>query len=244
MLSFWKNLIPSMQGLTRIGSEYGGWTLPNKLLTQYSICYSVGAGEDLSFDVGLAEKYRCYVHIFDPTPRSKTHFYKLVSSIKNNRKMLINDSQKNHYQIRKHNIKLLKFNEIGLWDSACELKFYAPRNPNHVSHSILNLQQTTTFFIAKVQRLSALMKLNGHKELDLLKIDIEGAEYAVIESLIADKISIKILCVEFDEIRNPLDSNYKNRVIQSINNLKDYGYSVVHIHKNSDYTFVRNDIYN
>jgi hypothetical protein len=44
----------------------------------------------------------------------------------------------------------------------------------------------------------------GHRHLDLLKLDIEGAEYEVLESLEAEGIVSRILCVEFH--RTPLIS--------------------------------------
>ena len=42
----------------------------------------------------------------------------------------------------------------------------------------------------------------GHDHLDLLKLDIEGAEYEVLDSLAAEGIRSRILCVEFH--RTPL----------------------------------------
>ena len=41
------------------------------------------------------------------------------------------------------------------------------------------------------------MKSNGHSHLDLLKIDIEGAEYEVLNYLINKSISVTQILVEF-----------------------------------------------
>jgi FkbM family methyltransferase len=41
------------------------------------------------------------------------------------------------------------------------------------------------------------MEANGHDFIDLLKIDIEGFEYEVLESCLKDGIPIKQICVEF-----------------------------------------------
>src|SRR5580704_7277979 len=43
------------------------------------------------------------------------------------------------------------------------------------------------------------MEINGHDSIDLLKIDIEGFEYEVLESCLAEGIPIKQLCVEFHD---------------------------------------------
>ena len=43
------------------------------------------------------------------------------------------------------------------------------------------------------------MEMNGHDSIDLLKIDIEGFEYEVLESCLAKEIPIKQICVEFHD---------------------------------------------
>jgi hypothetical protein len=41
-----------------VGTSYGGWLLPkHHNLTQTSICYLAGAGEDISFDCALVERF-------------------------------------------------------------------------------------------------------------------------------------------------------------------------------------------
>ncbi len=43
------------------------------------------------------------------------------------------------------------------------------------------------------------MRENGHAHIDLLKIDIEGAEYRVLAELVANRLPVRWLCVEFDQ---------------------------------------------
>ncbi|MFH0911026.1 MAG: FkbM family methyltransferase [Planctomycetota bacterium] len=202
--------------LLHIGTAYGGWVVPLKLLTPDSICYCFGCGEDISFDLGLIDRVGCRVHGFDPTPRAIRHAREHAA----------------HHD-RYH------FHEIGIWDTEDVLKFYAPRDPAHVSHSILNLQGTEEYFEARVRRLRDIMQENGHERLDLLKLDIEGAEYKVVASIIEDRISIRILCIEYDECFNPLDRLYKQRIRQSVRDILGYGYSLVCAQGNGNYTFVQ-----
>lgn len=203
--------------MQNIGSDYGGWVIPADLLDEDSVCYCAGCGEDITFDTGLIEKYGCYVYGFDPTPRA-------VEYVKCQTKNY------DHY----------RFFDIGLWDHEDVLKFYAPRDPGHVSHSVLNLQKTEEYFEAKVNRLSKLMSDNRHNSLDLLKLDIEGAEYKVIDSIIQDNLDIKILCVEFDESINPIDRNYAYRIKESMQKLINYGYSLVYVQGSGNYTLIKN----
>lgn len=202
--------------LKSIGTRYGGWVVPTNLLNADSIFYCVGCGEDISFDLGLIEKFGCEVFGFDPTPRAIEHVKKVAG-------------QNPHYH----------FFELGLWDKEDTLKFFIPANPKDVSHSLLNLQKTNDYIEVKVKRLQSIMEDNGHKKIDLLKIDIEGAEYKVIESIIEDNINIKILCVEYDECFCSLDRGYKRRIRASVKNLLEAGYSLVCAQGRGNYTFVK-----
>lgn len=228
--------------LVKIGTVNGGWDIPNNIINENSVVYCVGAGEDISFDVGIVTTYGCNVRIYDPTPRAKIHFDTLNSEVNKGNKFAVNSSDKDFYEIAKEKLDLLNFNQLGLWDKKETLKFYSPKNENHVSHSILNLQKTSNYFNAEVNRLSTIMKINGDVKIDVLKIDIEGAEYKVLESIIEDKLDINVICVEYDEFNCPLDNQCINRIKESINKVVDSGYEVIHINGNTDYTFMKKEL--
>jgi FkbM family methyltransferase len=162
--------------LEKIGSKGCGWIVPTSLITQEWVCYCVGAGEDITFDLALIERYGCSVYGFDPTPRAKLHVDRVA-----------------------RNNPRYHFSGVGLWSADGPMKLYAPRNPTHVSHSVVNLQHTADYFVADCKRLSSLMRDLGHNHVDLLKLDVEGAEYAVLESILADNVRIGVICVEFDQ---------------------------------------------
>ena len=162
--------------IEKLGTSYGGWKVPTSLLDADSICYLVGVGEDISFDLALIERFGCTVDAFDPTPRAIEYID-------------VQGLETSDY----------RFHPVGLWSEDSIQRFYEPSNPEHVSHSIVNLQQTSGYFKASVRRLSSMMKELGHAHLDLLKIDIEGAEYAVLQSLLDDGLDITTICVEFDQ---------------------------------------------
>lgn len=229
-----------VRNLEKIGTEYGGWFIPRGYLTYESICYCAGAGEDISFDVNLAMKYKCKIYIFDPTPRAKAHFLALTEKTIKGERMPINNNPKQTYEIVPEALEKLHFINIGLWSKNDTIKFYAPANPSHVSHSALNSQKTNVFFEGRVDRVSNLMKNLGHKKIDLLKIDIEGAEYEVINSIIEDNLKVKIFCIEFDELGTKIDDNYLARIRAFLKKLTDFGFRILKI-DGSNYTLIRKE---
>lgn len=180
--------------MIQIGTEYGGNTIPEDVLNTDSIVYSFGLGEDASFDIGILEKYGCRVHLFDPTPRS-AKFYDAELSDK---------------------LGLL-FYQIGLFSQDCSVKMFYPKDPMHVSCSIHNLQRTDTFFVANVKRLQSIMDMLKHDRIDLLKMDIEGAEFDVIDDMISCGIKPKVICVEFHRPCSEI-----------VTKICNYGYKVLH----------------
>jgi FkbM family methyltransferase len=202
--------------MEEIGTRYGGWSIPANLISANSIVYCVGCGEDISFDLGLIERFSCDVFAFDPTPRAIKYVNTHAAA-----------------NPRYH------FSPLGLWDKAERLRFYVPSNPKDVSHSLLNLQRTSDYIEVPVERLSALMRLRQHTRLDLLKLDIEGAEYKVIDSIIDDQLEVGILCVEFDEFWNPLDGDSLQRIRTYVKTILDRGYRMLDAPGNGNYTFLK-----
>jgi FkbM family methyltransferase len=206
--------VHSEPGLRRLGGACG-WVVPERLLAPDAVCYCVGAGEDISFDIALAREFDCGVHTFDPTPRAIAYVESLRSGLPSR----------------------LVFHPWGLWEQDRRIRFYAPRDPAHVSHSAVNLQRTDRFFEADCKRLRTIMRDLGHRHLDLLKLDIEGAEYRVLESMLADGIVPRVLAVEFDEVHDPIDDRASLRIRMMVKRLLNAGYRVVSV-EGPNYTFV------
>lgn len=161
--------------LVRLGTDYGGWWVCPSRLNADSICYTAGVGTDVSFDLELIARFGCRVWGIDPTPKSVEW---VASQSLDPRFSLV---------------------PVGLADSKREARMYSPRNPEDVSHSLGNLQGTDTFVVVPVARISDVMRELGHDHVDLLKMDIEGAEHMALGAMLDDRIHPSMLCVEFDE---------------------------------------------
>jgi FkbM family methyltransferase len=183
----------------RLGSEYGGWHIPAGGIASDAVVYSAGLGEDATFDLELIVRYGCDVWAFDPTPRAIA----FSKSIKEKR---------------------FHFLSIGLWSADGPQQFFPPREESHVSHSITNIQGTSdSTFEAMCRSLPSLMHELGHVRIDLLKLDIEGAEYEVLRPVLRGEITPTILAVEF----HLASLSGLRETIRLIRTLQRQGYSVL-----------------
>lgn len=208
----------------KLGTRYGGWYVPSDLLDRESICYCVGAGEDISFDLELIHKFNCHVYTFDPTPRAQRHVERLRQTAQVGDENIVEYSQSESYRCDSTTLANLHFYPYGIWRDEGVMRFYAPKDSAHVSHSLVNLQRTKDYFEAECRTLKAVMQELKHDALALLKLDVEGAEYGILDSMLADNILPRIICVEFDEGRNAKDDAYRLRIQEAINKLKEIGY--------------------
>lgn len=228
--------------LLRLGTDYGGWIIPSNVeLDEGSVCYLAGAGEDISFDCALVKRFGCKIRVIDPTPRAIEHFLKLSEAVCNGQRFPVNNSATDFYDLNPDQLARLTFLPVGLADRDIELKFYLPKNPSHVSCSTVNLQRTENFFNAQCHRLSTLMAQQRDSHIDLLKMDIEGGEYVVINDLVESGLLPKFLLIEFDENHTPLDENASGRIAHSIKLLTDSGMVCVAV-EGSNATFVRSEL--
>lgn len=232
------DLLPS-EALLRLGTAYGSWTIPLKAeLDADSICYLAGAGEDISFDCELVKRFGCRARVIDPTPRAVEHFRQLAEAVRNGNRFPVNNSATDFYDLTPEQLTRLTFVPVGLADKDVELKFFLPKNPAHVSCSTVNLQKTDDFFTAQCHRVATVMAQQGDNRIDLLKMDIEGAEYTVIGDLVATGLLPSLLLIEFDEAHSPQDDRAAERIRMNVRLLLDAGMRCVAL-EGCNMTFIR-----
>nr|GFD06411.1 hypothetical protein [Tanacetum cinerariifolium] len=99
------------------------------------------------------------------------------------------------YKISAKELGAITYCATGVWNEKKTVKFYVPANSNYAGHSITNLQNTEDYIEAPVDKLANIMRELGHQQIDLLKIEIEGSEYTVIDDVLADKLDVKMILV-------------------------------------------------
>jgi FkbM family methyltransferase len=175
--------------VSRLGGEYGGYLVPVEGLDTTWIAYSFGVGEDISFEKALIDRYHCQVHAFDPTPRAIEFAAKVASDLPG-----------------------FHFHPYGVGEVDGTVRFYAPRNPRHVSYSESNIQGTEAYLDMEVRTLQSIQSALGHERIDLLKMNIEGSELGVFQDIAKRQVEIPIIIakleapVPFSRYKETLDS--------------------------------------
>ena len=206
--------VPPANRWVRLGSGSCGWLAPAHWTIAAPICICVGAGEDISFDIALADVKGADVYILDPTPRAVIHVTAALGGRED-----------------------IKFRPWAVWSEDTEVELFEPANPAHVSHSIVNLQSTDRSFVAPARTIVTVMRTFDLDRVDLLKLDIEGAEYAVLDTVLDSHVGVGIINVEFDEISVPSRGAWV-RIRNCADKLARAGYELAAIDSGSNYTFV------
>ena len=201
-----------------LGVANGTWTVSPDNLNAQSIVYSFGIGTDISFDLALISMFQAVVHAFDPTPRAKGWI----------------QSQSLPANFVYHDYGIAGYDGL--------MKFYPPKraqSPHFTPVLRYKHGAATSFVSVPVRTLKTLMNMLGHDHLDLLKLDIEGGEYDVIENILADRIPIRQLLVEFHH-------NYRtiplHRTVRALRCLRDAGYRIFNISRRTlEFSLLRAD---
>lgn len=186
-----------------IGDESTGWVINTNPLPKVSYCAGVGKG--MSFEIELARISDGCVLVFDPSPTG------VVTA-------QCSDASK------------ITFYPVGLAAERMTYEFSLPERASEGSYSVARDGQEKTAF--ECWSLEFIMQKHGHASIDLLKMDIEGFEYDVIDRIIEKGIPIRQICVEFHPWLKP------KRTFRTIRKLHHAGYRIVHKHR-GDHTFLR-----
>ena len=166
----------------RWGTEYGGFYIPQSYNKEAPfIVYSFGIGEDLSFSQEAIRR-GAEVYAFDPTPRAITYV--------------------NNHELSGH--PRFHFYPVGLSAKDERTNFYLPVNTEYVSGSAVwhKTVDKNRMIEVEMKRLQTIMQELGHKKIDILKMDIEGSEFEVMNEVMetADEfVPFTMCCMETHE---------------------------------------------
>lgn len=180
----------------------GGWRFHPDALDDKSIVYSLGIGEDVDFDLALIRTFGLQVHAFDPTPSTVAwlaahpqpanfHFYPWAVTARDGAMTL-------YPRVKKDGSKSAVMYTVVPGDAALADGIEVP-----------------------ALTLGSIAARLGHEHIDLLKMDIEGAEYEVLDTLLDSAVKPEQLLVEF---HHRFPGIGPDRTVKAIAGLKGVGY--------------------
>lgn len=196
-----------------LGNDNASWCICTTGLSEESVVYSFGVGTDISFDLEMIRRFGVHVHAFDPTPRAVAWVRCQAPP------------------------ERFVFHDYGVSDHDGNAVFHPPENASFVSYSIFSRGSSEAVVEAPVYRLATIMKTLGHEKIDVLKMDIEGAEYDVLSNFLASDVSVRQLLVEFHHSWKGVGLQRTREAIRSLNRA---GYCVFYVSpRGGEYSFLR-----
>jgi len=172
-----KNNFTLNKNIQWFGLPWCGFYLDITKLRENAIVFSFGVGADISFDLALYKKGVHQIYLFDPTLASQQFINKISLP------------------------PGIQFDPIGLSDQNEFVSFYLPIKTERISgsaHPAAHLKKESPYQV-QMHDLPEIMQKNAVKKIDILKLDIEGSEFKVIENIFALKIFPEQICVEFHQ---------------------------------------------
>ena len=188
------------------GNRFANWTFCPDLIDENALVYSFGVGADVSFDLELIKNFKLHVYAFDPSPGS------------------IEWVEKQQLPEEFH------FYPYGLAAYDGNIQFAEPHETGVHSLRMIHADGDsigeTKIHELPVHRLSTLMQKLGHSRIDILKMDIEGAEYKVVEDILEADFEISQILIEF---HHRFSNMGIEKTRQSIRKLNSAGYKIFNV---------------
>ena len=198
-----------------LGTVYGGWMIVPSAVRRNGVVYSFGVGNDISFDVALIDEFGVTVHGFDPSPSAIDYISRYADLPE-------------RYQ----------FHNYGLGSTQGDVEFFHPIGNGMYSmhHGTRHIEEERVKL--SVKTLSSIMADLHTDYIDVLKMDIEGAEYDLIETLIGCSDQIGQLLIEF---HHRIGVAPLKKTIACVDRLRQAGFQLFHVSgTSSEFSFLRN----
>ena len=148
------------------------------------------------------------------------------------------------YNLKKINENQIHYVNKAAWIKEERLKFYSPDNERSVSHSLIpGIKGGSRYIeVESVDIVEEILKLEQlkNKKIDILKMDIEGAEVEVLQHLLDSKIYPKQLIVEYDKLASA-QRQWINEVEKLHERLLGIGYKVITKDGYADFSYLYNE---
>ena len=204
-------LVRRRRALRDFGTESSGcmYRICPDGLGPSSVVYSGGVGKDISFEHDLVKHFNCRITLVDPSPIG-------VATM----------------QLPQHQIPQLNFQPVGLAGHCGSLRLAPPFTEE--GDSWFSNDNPAATIEVRCLDLATLMKQQQHRRIDLLKLDIEGAEYGVLDQMLSERIPVRQIVVEFHD--GILPGFRLSQSLRMIYRLLRHGYELI-VESGNTHTF-------
>ncbi len=200
-------------GIIDLGSSYGGWAVPGELIQPSWICYLVGAGGDVSFDLDLINRYGVRARSFDAV---EDYVVRAREQAGDEPRFSVHHAA------------------IAATDGP--IRMQVTHDPASLSVSAAKLYDSQRFIELPGRSLPSLMAEFGDERIDLLKLDIEGSEYEVLPTVDLHALGVKVFDVQLHHTGSVAEAR------RLIAGLHEQGYEPVVCRTVVKLTFVHRDL--
>lgn len=143
-------------------------------LDAQSVVYSFGVGRDVGWDREMIDRFGMTIHGFDPSPGSIEWAERAALPTG------------------------FTFHPFGLGTDDGTMKLYPPKKASTVHFSVVNRGRSPedAAVDVPVRSLASIGAMLGHHHIDVLKMDVEGAEYDLMPSILHSGIAIRQITLE------------------------------------------------
>jgi FkbM family methyltransferase len=198
-----------MDGVADVGTPYGGYMLPVDKIGRDWLCYCIGTGADISFELELIKRWDARVRSFEAV----SHFVE-------------------HLQDQVAAEPRLTLEQAALAGSDGPLRMQVTHVAVSQSVSAAGLYEGDNYVEVPGRTLQSLMAERGDTKLDLLKMDVEGLEYELVPTLDLNSLGVKVFCTQLHHTATVREAK---RLLEL---LKTEGYELIACRPTVKLTFV------
>lgn len=211
---------PKLQKDIELSTEqFKDWVVVPELIHENDIVYAIGICDNIDFEMYIIKQKKVQVYAFDPTPFSVNwineqnlppmfHFYPWAAAGSDGKFFF-------YPRISKHGKKS---------DGMYTFHKHEEQRDDGISVDAFTIE--------------SMINELGHKKIDILKLDVESAEYEVLESLLETSLRPKQILVEFHHRFKGIG---KDKTVKAVKHLHQEGYLIAHISVTGrEVTFVHN----
>jgi FkbM family methyltransferase len=193
-----------------LGTVYGGWKIPDGIVGPDSICYCVGAGGDISFDLELIHRFGATVRCFDPVQAFERTALEQAAGEER-----------------------FTFLRAAITERDGPLRMQMHHEAVSESVSAAGLYDSSAWVEVPGRTVPSVMRELGDDRIDLLKLDVEGAEYELMPTLDLASLGVRVFATQLHHTGSVRDA------LRLIDSLREQGFALVAQRPTVKLTFLR-----